>query len=69
MNRNNFWIHFGIAVVVITLAAVLGQIRRWQSAPKLQQVTKQTKATPKPIAVKRSSADGEPEVNVRFRPK
>jgi hypothetical protein len=30
MNRNNFWIHLGIAVVVITFAAVLGQISRWQ---------------------------------------
>ena len=66
MNRNNFWIHFGIAVVIITMAAVLGQIRRWQSlssnSPKI------TKTTPKPITVKRSVAEGEPEVLVKFRP-
>jgi len=66
MNRNNFWIHFGIAVVIITMAAVFGQIRRWQSlsfnAPKI------TKPAPKPMTVKRSSAEGEPEVLVKFRP-
>ena len=32
MNRNNIWIHVGIAVVVITLAAVLGQIRLWENS-------------------------------------
>ena len=32
MNRNNIWIHIGIAVVLITIAAVLGQIDRWRAA-------------------------------------
>ena len=31
MNRSNIWIHVGIAVVVVALAAVLGQIERWKS--------------------------------------
>jgi len=66
MNRNNFWIHFGIAVVIITMAAVFGQIRRWQSlsfnAPKISKIV------PKPMTVKRSNAEGEPEVLVKFRP-
>ena len=48
------------------MAAVFGQIRRWQSlsfnAPKI------TKPAPKPMTVKRSSAEGEPEVLVKFRP-
>ena len=66
MNRNNFWIHFGIAVVIITTAAVLGQIRRWQSAPDLRDLSKQTKPMPK--TVKRTFAEGEPEVLVKFRP-
>ena len=32
MNRNNFWIHFGIAVILITMAAVIGQIGRWETS-------------------------------------
>ena len=32
MNRNNIWIHIGLAVVLITLAAVLGQLGRWQGS-------------------------------------
>lgn len=66
MNRNNFWIHLGIAVIVITTAGVLGQIRRWQSKPTFS--VEKPRATTKPIAVKRSGAEGVPEVNVRFRP-
>ncbi len=70
MNRNNFWIHFGIAVVIITMAAVLGQIRRWETSLRKTPVStgKSDKQTTKPIAVKRSNADGEPEINVRFKP-
>ncbi len=69
MNRNNFWIHFGIAVVIITMAAVLGQIRRWETSLRTSVSTgKSSKPTTKPIAVKRSNADGEPEINVRFKP-
>ncbi len=68
MNRNNFWIHFGIAVVIITTAAVLGQIRRWQSAPELSVIKNQPKSASKPKVIKRSSAEGEPEVLVKFRP-
>ena len=32
MNRSNFFIHIGIAVILTTLAAVLGQIGRWKTA-------------------------------------
>jgi subtilisin family serine protease len=69
MNRNNFWIHFGIAVILITFAAVIGQFRHWDSMLR-QSTTKpdQTKVTTKPIAVKRSSDDSSPEVLVKFRP-
>lgn len=69
MNRNNFWIHFGIAVVIITMAAVLGQIRRWEtSLKKPVSPAGSIKSAPKPVAQKRTSADGEPEVLVKFRP-
>ncbi|HEY0428734.1 MAG TPA: S8 family serine peptidase [Pyrinomonadaceae bacterium] len=67
MNRNNFWIHLGIAVVIISLAAIAGKIARWQStASFITQET--TKTAPKPLAVKRSTAENEPEVLVKFRP-
>ena len=68
MNRNNFWIHLGIAVVVITFAAVLGQISRWQSKAPSVSHDKKSKTAEKPLAVKRSSQDCQPEVLVKFRP-
>jgi subtilisin family serine protease len=67
MNRNNFWIHLCIAVVLITMAAVWGQIRRWQSVPRNVSV-KTEKQGSKPLAVKRSNSEKEPEVLVKFRP-
>lgn len=66
MNRNNFWIHLGIAVIVITFAAVLGQISRWQYGRYKNSVNKAK--TEKPLATKRSSRDCAPEVLVKFRP-
>ncbi len=68
MNRNNIWIHICIAVVLITMAAVWGQIRRWQSFKTNVSTEKSIKTTPKPIAPKRSSSEKEPEVLVKFRP-
>ena len=67
MNRNNFWIHFCIAVIVITFAAVLGQLRLWQSKP-LFSSNYPTKMAPKLIAPKRSADDRQPEVLVKFKP-
>ncbi|MGI8787691.1 MAG: S8 family serine peptidase [Pyrinomonadaceae bacterium] len=66
MNRNNFWTHFCVAVVIITFAAILGQIRHWQSKPFFPQMSSE-KTTSKPIAVKRSIDESQPEVLVRFR--
>jgi subtilisin family serine protease len=66
MNRNNFWIHFCIAVIVIAFAAVLGQLRLWQSKPLFSRNTA-VKSTPKPIAPKRSADERQPEVLVKFR--
>lgn len=67
MNRNNIWIHICIAVVLITMAAVWGQIRRWQSVtPNLTE--KNIKTAPKTVAPKRSNSEKEPEVLVKFRP-
>ncbi len=63
MNRNNIWIHVGIAVVLITMAAVLGQIGRWRAALHGPEIRIGDKLT----QVKRAN-DGPPEVLVRFKP-
>jgi len=68
MNRNNIWIHICIAVVLITMAAVWGQIRRWQAHKAEFSKDYTTKQAPKPIAPKRSESDKAPEVLVKFRP-
>lgn len=66
MNRSNLWINIIIAVVLITFAAVLGQIDRWRSALR-EAPSAEKAATEKPNAIKRSSDETEPEVLVRFR--
>ncbi len=69
MNRNNIWIHIGIAVVLVTMAAVIGQIHRWQKSLRLVDPSEVTvKTSPKLNAVKRSSKECQPEVLVKFRP-
>jgi thermitase len=68
MNRNNIWIHICIAVVLITMAAVWGQIRRWQQNRVNISTEQSFKTTPKPVAPKRSNSEKEPEVLVKFRP-
>ncbi|MBV9217263.1 MAG: S8 family serine peptidase [Acidobacteria bacterium] len=66
MNRNNIWIHVGLAVVLVTLAAVLGQIERWKTALHTNDGT-----TP-PVQKQKIKSDavqkGVPEVLVRFKP-
>lgn len=66
MNRNNIWIHVGLATILITIAAVLGQIDRWKAAlrefepPKSAKINVSTGDDP---IVKK----GLPEVLVRFK--
>jgi thermitase len=67
MNRNNIWIHLCIVVVLVTMAAVWGQLRRWQSVKNIDTTEKTVKVVP-PVAPKRSTSDKEPEVLVKFRP-
>jgi len=66
MNRGNFLVHLMIAVVLVALAAVVGQIGRWRSMLKVQDTTpkKATKVAP----VKVAELDGRPELLVRFKP-
>jgi subtilisin family serine protease len=70
MNRNNFFIHVGIAVVIVTLAAVLGQIRRWETSLTSTRTKVDSVATaPKAVTKKQTTSSGlEPEVLVRFKP-
>lgn len=68
MNRQNIWIHITIAVVIIATAAVLGQIRRWQSTIGMFKEKTVTRQMPKPASVNRSTKDCAPEVLVKFRP-
>lgn len=71
MNRNNIWIHIGIAVILITLAAVLGQIGRWKTAlnghgPVV--VRHETSSKNYCDTKKRALKGNAPEVLVRFKP-
>lgn len=65
MNRENFWIHFCVAVVIISFAAVLGQIGRIRSSIKQFEPAR---TSPKPVSVPRTESDREPEVLVKFKP-
>lgn len=65
MNRKNIWIHITVAVVAITFAAVLGQIRHWENS--LEKYKTVSKSTAKPVSVPRIKNDTEHEVLVKFR--
>ncbi|MEP7148969.1 MAG: S8 family serine peptidase [Acidobacteriota bacterium] len=69
MNRNNIWIHLGIAVVLITLAAVLGQIRLWETTLRSAKTTSNeiVRTVSTYSDPDRRSANSEPEVLVRFK--
>ena len=64
MNRNNIWIHIGIAVVVVTLAAVLGQVRRWENSLD----SSKTVTVKRSVSVTSTTSPGQPELLVRFKP-
>lgn len=67
MNRNNLWIHIGLAVVLVSLAAVVGQIERWRTMLKSSNAEVQRVVKKRDVAktVIRGAA---PEVLVRFKP-
>jgi subtilisin family serine protease len=67
MNRNNIWIHLTLAAVFVIFAAVLGQIDRWRAALR-PAISETSDVIKKPSTSKRSAADAEPEVLVKFRP-
>lgn len=67
MNRNNIWIHVGLASILIVVAAVLGQMERWRTAIRLADTTTAKRAEKSPT-VETKSSNGRPEVLVRFKP-
>jgi subtilisin family serine protease len=67
MNRNNIWVHIMVASVLITFAAVLGQIDRWRSALGTERV-ETAKEVKKPSSTPRIGREGEPELLVKFKP-
>jgi len=67
MNRNNIWIHIGLGVVLIMLAAVVGQIERWRvmlnmNASGIRTVDKKREE------IKTITGATHSEVLVRFKP-
>ena len=67
MNRNNIWVHIGIAAVLISFAAVIGQIDRWKAGLRVQDTTPKRPAVRTATTTARTPADSEPEVLVRFK--
>jgi subtilisin family serine protease len=68
MNRKNIWIHITIAVTLVTMAAILGQIRQWRTKIGMFKQQSISRTAPKPVALPRSGAERVPEVLVKFRP-
>jgi subtilisin family serine protease len=64
MNRNNIWVHISIAVILVAIAAVIGQVDRWRSvlrSPAIQHGPASVQKAPRTIS------GGDPEVLVRFK--
>ncbi len=77
MNGKNFGFHLIIALVLVSLAAIVGQMVRWSSEkPTYTSSSKDGRGSSfgndslktKDLTVSRSTTDSEPEVLVRFKP-
>lgn len=72
MNRNNFFIHLALALVLILVAAFAGQLSRWRKQWKSHLVIVPTTEKKKPatsgeIALSETRSFGRPEVLVKFK--
>lgn len=72
MNRNNFFIHLALALVLILVAAFAGQLSRWRKQWKSQLVIvpateKKKPGTTEEIALGEARSFGRPEVLVKFK--
>ena len=72
MNRNNFFIHLALALVLILVAAFAGQLSRWRKQWKNQvrivpATEKKKPVTAEEIALSETRSFGTPEVLVKFK--
>jgi len=72
MNRNNFFIHVALALVLILVAAFAGQLNRWRktwkSHARIVPVEEKKKAmTVEDISLSETRSLGAPEILVKFR--
>ena len=69
MNRGNFWIRITVVAIVVTFAAVIGQIERLRNSLRVQpQETPVVVDDKRPRPPKKPRVESEPEVLVRFKP-
>jgi subtilisin family serine protease len=72
MNRNNFFIHLALALVLVLVAAFAGQLTRWRKQWKNQvrivpATEKKTPRSAEEIALSETRNFGSPEVLVKFK--
>jgi subtilisin family serine protease len=68
MNKRNIWFHLIIAISLISVAAIIGQIRKWSNSNDDFIPLTASKTQPKPKTVTRKTVQNEPEVFVKFKP-
>jgi subtilisin family serine protease len=72
MNRNNFFIHLALALVLVLVAAFAGQLSRWRKQWKshitiVPATEKKKPATVDDIALSETRSFGRPEILVKFK--
>jgi len=67
MNRSNIWIHIGLAVVLVSFAAVLGRIDRMASSLKAERKQDIERVARTSDVIRPRVASAPPEVLVRFK--
>src|ERR1044072_5223395 len=72
MNRNNFFIHLALALVLVLVAAFAGQLSRWKKQWRthlgpVPASEKKKPATVEEIALSEPRSFGRPELLVKFK--
>ena len=72
MNRNNFFIHLALALVLILVAAFAGQLSRWRKQWRsdvriIPATEKKQPTSTEEIALSETRSLGSPEVLVKFK--
>ncbi|MEN3330548.1 MAG: hypothetical protein V7638_5355 [Acidobacteriota bacterium] len=72
MNRNNFFIHLALALVLVLVAAFAGQLSRWRKQWRshigpIPAAEKKRATTTEEIALSETRSFGRPEVLVKFK--